>query len=97
MTPQDEVAALQNAGRLIEAAWVHYRACDVHPMASEEQLFELRQCFFAGAHLIFECIVESAQRRDDQNEAVRMTLLGRELHEYEKEYRLLHAIPAGVG
>jgi len=94
MNLQEEIACLVSAGRVVEAGWLHYRAQSVHPMASEQQVFEMRMTFFAGAQHVFSNMVDAARRREDHSEAFKLQLMDRELRDFIADYQLYNA-PVG--
>ena len=72
---------LMSNGKIIEAGWVSLRMMAIPPEASELQISEMRNSFFAGAHHLLTSVMTSfdpgAEPTDADNH--RMDMIAKEL------------------
>lgn len=61
--------------RAIERLWESYRTMVVPADASETQIRETRQAFFAGAAILFEGILQNLSSSEDEITEADMTLM----------------------
>lgn len=93
-----ELMAEMNAkGRLVEAGWISLRIAAVPQGASEVQINEMRNAFFAGAQHLFTSIMLLMTEGEEPKEADFATLeqIQTELDEFIQLYALTHISPEG--
>lgn len=76
-------------GRLIEAGWQALRISAIPHSASEVQIKEMRQAFFAGAQHLYASILSFLEPGTEEtpNDMRRMELLDKELRQFVQELR----------
>lgn len=94
---QDEMIAkvtrkLMDEGKLIEAGWTSLRIMSISSGASELQLDEMRNAFFAGAQHLFGSIMGGLDPGVEPTEADehRLDLIAKELSDFLKIYKQKH-------
>jgi len=79
-------------GKIIEAGWMGLRYLSIPKEASEIQLTEMRQAFFAGAHHVFTTIMSVMDEGEEPTEAdlARMTQISNELDNFFVIFKRRH-------
>jgi hypothetical protein len=85
---------LVDQGKLIEAGWIGLRAVWLHPEASQNQIDEMRQAFFAGAQHLFSSImtVLEPDAEPTEKDLERMSLIQSELDTFIADFNM-HQLP----
>lgn len=80
--------AANDAGKLIEVGWLALRVQAVPADASDIQLEEMRNAFFAGAQHLFGSImsVMDSDREPTANDLRRMDMIDKELREFIADF-----------
>jgi hypothetical protein len=83
---------LVDRGLLIEAGWRALREVAISPAASETQLDEMRNAFFAGAQHLFSSIMGLLEDGTEPTEKdlARMSQIGDELDSFIADYKTKH-------
>lgn len=83
---------LADSGKLIEAGWIGLRCAAIPADASQIQLDEMRNAFFAGAQHLFGTImtVLDPEAEPTENDLRRMDLIDKELREFIGEFAKRH-------
>lgn len=84
-------------GKLVAAGWLGYQMMVIPDGASETQVNETRQSFFAGAQHLFTSIMTilDSGAEPTASDLRKMDLIHRELDEFGKQFALRFAKPEG--
>lgn len=94
----DEVTKrLVDEGKLIEAGWISLKTMVIPNNASQIQIDEMRNAFFAGAQHLFGSIMSFLDEGHKETEAdlERLSKISDELDQFIKEFELRHSKPEG--
>lgn len=86
---------LTDKGLLIEAGWTGFRvACELHD-APRQQLEQMREAFFAGAHHLFASILGILEdgAEPTPTDLSRMDKIDAELDRFIREFAARHGLP----
>lgn len=83
---------LVDQGLLIEAGWQTLRAMSVSPRASQIQINEMRNAFFAGAQHLFASVLGILDPEEEitDNDMRRMDAIAKELQNFYNEFVAKH-------
>lgn len=85
---------LSDDGKLIEAGWIGLRLAAMPLTASAEQIEEMRNAFFAGAHYLFGSIMTVLDPQAEVTDADldRMDKINLELQTFITEFKAKHGV-----